>query len=108
MAKFITIPVKSNTPESFKLMDERTEEIRNEKEKAAILGKDPSTLEIMQKYEEKIDKTLVFSISRINIDMIIGYYKDSENDKQTIIKTVSDSIVTNLSEEELDQKIKEA
>ena len=103
MAKFITIPIKSNTPESFKLIDERTEEIRVDKEEAALMNKEPSTIKILEDYQKKIDDTYIYSDSRLNVDMIIGYHKDGEDEKLTIINMISSPIVTNLSVEELDK-----
>ncbi len=87
--KFIIIPVKYKSDETFKL-EKEAEDLKN-------MGIDKEV-----PYEE-INKTAIYIEHRINLELIILYNKNSKGD--TYIDLVNGPIITSLSEEDLDNLI---
>ncbi len=108
MAKFITIPVKCNTNESFELLTERDEKLKEDKKQVDSMGMDSHSIEIIKEYENKLKDTFEYREIDLNVDLIVGFNKDIENEKQTIIKTVQECITTSITVIDLRKLIKES
>lgn len=99
MARFITIPIKSNTPETFKVKDKYEEELKTTR------AMNLSTEKIEKAWEEEALETFTFKNSDINVDMIVGIHDDIDNSENIVIKTVLRDIITNKTREELKEII---
>lgn len=99
MPRFETIPVKCNTKETWKLITERDKEVKDAENMGLPIDK------IVDSYKEELSKSYKYVESDINVDMIIGYYLDAEDDETVLIKTVAETIVTSLSIKQLRELI---
>ena len=94
---FLKLKIKTNTEESLKILTQIDEKIKESKNLG--ISVDISDL------EKELTESYDYKESRVNVEMIVGYYHDFDSVTGSCIETVSKNICTNSTVEEIDKMI---